>query len=172
MAESYAPPAGTLPLLAGILAALDFTHRNMIAIVADLPPDALAWKPGPDMGSLAGIVRHTVYCENYALRAATGENAHYDEATNARQWDATDDAATLQTAIGACDTLMKTALPALTVERMGRPLTVWGGPHESSAGELIADAANHTAMHWGQMQMTRQLWEQAHPDFSGDYTRW
>jgi len=27
-------------------------------------------------------------------------------------------------------------------------------------------------MHWGHMQMTRQLWEAAHPEFTSAYTRW
>ena len=42
----------------------------------------------------------------------------------------------------------------------------------SSGGELIAKAATHTTMHWGHMQMTRQLWEQAHPEFVGSYAPW
>jgi len=172
IAHPYTPPEGTLPLLAGILAAMHHTHRDMLALVADLPPDALTWKPGAAMGSLVGIARHTLYCERYVFVAASGADFQYDEATNAEQWDATDDANALARHIVGVDEEMKAALPSLTVPDLGARLVVWGGPGESSVGELIADVANHSAMHWGHMQMTRQLWEAAHPEFTSAYTRW
>ena len=172
IAHPYAPPDDTLPLLAGILAAMHFAHHNMVQLVADLPPDALVWKPGADMGTLAGIVRHTLYCERYAFLAATGIDRSYDETTNQEQWQATDDAAALVRLIAETDAEMKAALPSLTVADLGTRIVAWGGPGEEMAGALIADVTTHTAMHWGHMQMTRQLWEAAHPEFTGTYTRW
>ena len=37
---------------------------------------------------------------------------------------------------------------------------------------MDADTLNHSAMHWGHMQMTRQLWTQQHPEFVGTYIPW
>lgn len=168
----YRVPDGTLPLLSGILEMMDFTHRNMTHIVADLPADALAWHPGPETGSLSGIVRHAMYAEVYAIRRAAGEDVIYDEATNAAIWDATDDSERLIACIGEADAVTKGILPAMTVEKMAMHYAAWNQATPTLAGALIAEAAIHTGMHWGHMQMTRQLWEQAHPDFVGAYTPW
>lgn len=172
IAHPYHAPEGTLPLLAGVLAQLHFVHRDMLAMVRELPPDALVWKPGPEMSTLAGITRHTLYCEKYALLAAGGLDYNYDSETDRQMLDATDDAPALVAHIAEADMVAKRALPTLTVEGLGARLPVWGGTEEETAGALIADALNHTAMHWGHMQMTRQLWQQAHPEFTDSYTRW
>jgi hypothetical protein len=60
----------------------------------------------------------------------------------------------------------------MTVERMKARFTAWGQESTASGGELIAEAATHTTMHWGHMQLTRQLWVQAHPEFVGTYRPW
>jgi len=67
---------------------------------------------------------------------------------------------------------MKRILPEMTVERMNARFTAWGQGSMESGGGLIAEAATHTTMHWGHMQITRQLWEQAHPEFVGTYRHW
>jgi uncharacterized damage-inducible protein DinB len=177
MSESYAVPDGTLPLLGGILTMMDFAHRNMIQIIADLPDEALVWQPASDMGTLSGIICHTMYCEAYAIRRAAGEDVSFD----AKKDDAKEENSTWRTAenrealaarIAEGDAIMKRILPVMTVAAMGEQFRAWGGNGLSSGGELIAEAATHTTMHWGHMQMTRQLWEQAHPEFVGTYTPW
>ncbi len=170
--DTYQVPDGTLPLLSGILVAMDFAHRNMCAIVADLPPDALSWKPGNAMSSLAGIIVHTMAGEVYGYRRAAGEAVEWDDAADDKLWESNVDSARAIACITEGDAVMKRILPTMTVARMNAQLTAWGQETTQSSGELIADAATHTAMHWGHMQMTRQLWEQAHPEFVGTYTRW
>ena len=171
--SEYIVPKHTLPLLGGILNMMHFAHRNMCAIVADLPPEALLWKPGNEMGTLAGIVAHTMYCEAYAYRRAAGEDAEFDEEdANRNTWASTDTLEQANARIVAGDTVMKRILPEMTVERMNARFTAWGQDSTQSGGDLIAEAAMHTTMHWGHMQMTRQLWEQAHPEFVGTYRHW
>jgi len=178
MAEDrYEAPAGTLPLLAGILEMMDFAHRNMIEIIADLPDDALSWHPADAMATLSGIICHTMYCETYAIRRAAGEEVAYDgvydDAENdGATWRNEDDRAQLIARIADGDTAMKRILPIMTVAGMEQRYSAWGANSISSGGDLIAKAAIHTGMHWGHMQMTRQLWEQAHPAFVGSYTPW
>jgi uncharacterized damage-inducible protein DinB len=177
MDESYTVPDGTLPLLGGILKMMDFAHRNMTQIIADLPDEALVWQPANNMGSLSGIICHTMYCEVYAIRRAAGEDVSY----SAKEDDAEEDDSTWRTAerreeliarIAEGDAIMKRILPIMTVAGMEERFHAWGGDSIHSGGDLIAKAATHTTMHWGHMQMTRQLWEQAHPEFRGSYTRW
>ena len=168
----YRVPAGTLPLLAGLLEFIDFMHRDMVRIVADLPAAALAWKPASAMGSLSGIVRHTMYCEEYAIRRAAGEDVAYDDAFNASLWETADDAAALTACINAGDAAVKRILPTMTVERMAMRYPAWTDATPTLSGALIAEGLAHTAMHWGHMQMTRQSWEQTRSDFIGTYERW
>ncbi len=175
--ERYEAPAGTLPLLAGILQWMDFTHRNMTEIIADLPDAALTWHPADAMSSLAGIICHTMYCETYAIRRAAGEDVAYDgEYDDAEHDDATwhceEDREQLIARIADSDAVMKRILPIMTVAGMEQRFPAWGADSMVSGGELIAKAAIHTGMHWGHMQITRQLWEQAHPEFVGSYTPW
>lgn len=172
MDESYVVPDGTLPLLGGILNMMHFAHRNMCQIVADLPPEALVWKPGPEMSSLAGIIEHTMYCEVYGYRRAASEDVEWDSAANEALWDSTDDAAQAITCIVEGDAVMKRILPVMTIAKMGMRYVAWQPDTTQSGGDLIAEAATHTTMHWGHMQMTRQLWERAHPEFVGSYTPW
>lgn len=177
MDESYTVPDGTLPLLSGILTMMDFAHRNMTQMIADLPDEALIWQPANDMGSLSGLVCHTMYCEVYAIRRAAGEDVSYCVEAD----DADEDDSTWRTAerreqlierIAEGDAIMKRILPVMTVAGMEKRFSAWGNDAIHSGGDLIAKAATHTTMHWGHMQMTRQLWEQAHPEFVGTYSRW
>ncbi len=177
MAEQYIVPSETLPLLSGILKMMDFAHRNIVEIIVDLPDDALVWHPANDMSSLSGIICHTMYCEVYAIRRAAGDNVSY----GVEEDDAEEDDSTWRTAerreqliarIAEGDAIMKRILPIMTVAGMEERFHAWGGNSLHSGGDLIAKAATHTTMHWGHMQITRQLWEQAHPEFHGSYTRW
>jgi len=168
----YTVPDGTLPLLGGILGTMHFAHRNMCEIVADLPPEALVWQPGAQMGTLAGIIQHTTYCEAYAYRRAAGEGVEWDEGMSTRAWSSTDPAERAIARIAEADATMKRILPIMTVERMTARFTTWGQETTQSGGDLIAEAAAHTTMHWGHMQITRQLWEQAHPEFASAYQHW
>ncbi len=177
IAEQYVVPSETLPLLSGILKMMDFAHRDMIGIIADLPDEALIWHPTEAMGSLSGIICHTMYCEVYAIRRAAGEDVAY----SVKEDDAEEDDSTWRTAerrealiarIAEGDAIMKRILPIMTVAGMEERFHAWGGNSIHSGGDLIAKAATHTTMHWGHMQMTRQLWERANPAFVGTYTPW
>jgi hypothetical protein len=175
--EGYAVPDGTLPLLSGSLTMMDFAHRNMTEIIADLPDEALVWQPAHDMGTLSGIICHTMYIEVVAIRIAAGEDVSY----NAAEDDAEADNSTWRTAehrealiarIAEGDAIMKRILPIMTVAGMEKRFHAFSEDSTPSGGYLIAIAATHTTMHWGHMQMTRQLWQQAHPEFVGTYTPW
>jgi len=169
---TYTVPDGTLPLLGGVLSMMHFAHRNMCQLIRDLPAEALVWSPSPSMGTLAGILEHAMYCEAYAYRLVAGEAVAWNADANVRTWESTADTDRALAAIVEADAVMKRILPTMTVARMGERFPAWGNDDPESGGALIAEAAAHTAMHWGHMQMTRQLWEQAHPEFVGIYRPW
>ena len=132
MDESYTVPDGTLPLLGGILTMMDFAHRNMTQIIADLPGEALVWQPATDMGTLSGIICHTMYCEVYAIRLAAGEDVSYDLKFDESEeehstWRTAEDRDALMARIAAGDAIMKRILPIMTVAGMGERFPAWGG---------------------------------------------
>jgi hypothetical protein len=175
--EGYSVPEGTLPLLGGILTMMDFAHRNMIEIIADLPDGALVWQPAPDMGSLSGIICHTMYVETFAIRCAAGEDivydVEYDESeADGSTWRIAERREPLIARIAEGDAIVKRILPIMTVAGMEKRFRGFSEDSLQSGGYLIAKAATHTTMHWGHMQMTRQRFEQTHPEFRGSYVPW
>src|SRR5690349_8571121 len=71
--RQYTVPEGLHPLLAGILTTTHDRHDEMINLISDLPPDAPSWRPGAEMSSLAGLVRHMMDDEVGFARSITGE---------------------------------------------------------------------------------------------------
>ncbi len=164
----YTPPERAPPLLAGMLGVTHERHYDMMRLVRDLPHDALLWRPGSRMSSLAGLVRHIMDDDVRCARRAAGETVA--DVGNGAFMDATDDAPTLVACIVEGDALVKRLLEPLTPAHLAERR---GSQADSPvAGRIIADMVDHNAMHWGQMQLTRHLWEHAHPDFRGAYEHW
>ena len=83
------------------------------------------------MGSLAGIICHTMYCETFAIRLAAGEDVSYDgtydEAENdGSTWRTAEDREQLIARIAEGDAIMKRILPIMTVAAMGERFHAWG----------------------------------------------
>jgi uncharacterized damage-inducible protein DinB len=148
-----------LPILTDYLERLQNLHTQMQQAIAGLPPAALNWTPGPEMNSLAVLVVHTAGSQRYWI----GEVAGRDPANRDREaefrvqgWDEANLLELLAASLAHSQaTLARLTLPDLEGQRLaldGREVTVaW----------VLWHALGHTALHTGQMQLTRQLWEQA-----------
>lgn len=167
--RQYIVPEGVHPLLAGILTTTHERHEDMVNLVKDLPPDALVWRPGPEMSSLAGLVHHMMDDELGFARSITGEYRGWP-GKNGADMDAVDDAAGLVARIAAGDATIKRIYVALTDAQLGRKHP--HSAHSESLGRELVEVAHHASMHYGHMQLTRHLWEAMHPDFQGDYEHW
>ncbi len=163
----YAAPPGTPPLLAGLLGTMHERHFDMLNLVSGLPAGALFWAPGPEMTCVAGLAAHILEVEVFAGRVAAGENLHW-EGGNGPPPHGEDEAAALAAAIVEADHFLKGVLGRLTGDALSRPLP----GEDRSAGAAIVEEFDHAAMHYGQMQITRHLWEAAHPGFEPTYTHW
>ena len=163
----YAAPAGTHPLLAGLLGTMHERHFDMLNLVSGMPEGALAWAPGPEMACLAGLAAHILEVEVFAGRVAAGEDLRR-EGGNGPPPHAGADAAALAAAIDDADRFLKGVLGGLRGEVFSR--TQPG--EERSVGAAIVEEFDHAAMHYGQMQITRHLWEAAHPAFEATYNHW
>ena len=146
------------PFFGDLLRLLEEKHADFAAALDGLPPEAVNWQPGDGMNSLAALAFHTAGAERFwigdvALRdtlardrpgefATTGISA--GQAAARLQWS-------LDYAAGAFERLALADLDAPRVNPRN------GG--ETTAAWALLHALEHTAMHAGHAQMTRQLWE-------------
>jgi len=136
------------PFFADFLRLLEEKHADFVAAFEGLPAEAVNWQPGEGMNSLAVLAVHTAGAERFWIGdVAMGEPLKRDRPGEF----AAKLAASLDYARVALERLALADLSALRVSpRNGQ---------ETTAGWAILHALEHTAMHAGHAQLTRQLWE-------------
>jgi uncharacterized damage-inducible protein DinB len=148
-----------LPVLDAYAQQLQALHDGMVQVIAELPPAALDWVPGPNMNSLVVLAVHVAGAERYWIGDVVGQEPSgrdRDAEFRARRLDAdtvrTRLATSLEHSRRVLDKLIAPDLEALrTLPRDGQQFTVaW----------CLFHALEHIALHLGHMQLTRQLWEQ------------
>jgi uncharacterized damage-inducible protein DinB len=139
----------------------------MVALVSRLPDGALEWSPAENAPALAGLAMHILDVERYVLSVAVGEDigwtgergTHIEDVANEEQ---------LLAAIQEMDRRIAEAFGMLTEQALAAA-TLGGG---STVAEAIIEDLDHVAVHHGQMQLTRHLYEAAHPDAPATYVHW
>jgi uncharacterized damage-inducible protein DinB len=136
------------------------SHHEILEALEGLPPAALDWTPGPDMNSINVLVFHLTGAERYWIGdVAAQDPRERDRDAEFRVRDVGIDvlqkrlADNLEYARNALEKFTVHDLKAARVSpRDGRTYTVaWALLH----------ALEHTTLHLGQIQLTRQLWEQS-----------
>ena len=137
---------------------LETLHTDIGRVIGGLSSDALDWSPGPEMNSLAVLATHIAGSERYWVgEVAGGDPAHRNRPAEF-QAQSLDEAA-LATRLDASlahtrATLEQLTLPDLEIRRQALDRG------EVTAAWAILHSLQHIALHVGQMQLTRQLWEQ------------
>jgi len=142
-----------------LLATLHELHADIEQAIAGLPQEALDWQPGPGMNSIGVLLAHVTGAERYWFSdVLMGEPSHRDREAEFRAHGL--DAPAWQKRLAESEAYAQKALATLTLPdletlrtfpRDGRKITVaW------SLGHIL----EHTAIHAGHIQITRQLWEQ------------
>ena len=144
--------------LTDYLERLQCLHEDMKAAIKDLPLAALDWVPGTGMNSLCVLIVHATGAERYWI----GDVACQDLSDRNRRAEfeaqglAGDQLAErldrgLIYVTNAAESLRLTDLKEIRISpRDNRKYTV---------GWALAHALEHTALHLGHVQVTRQLWE-------------
>lgn len=147
-----------IPFFQDYLQRLEALHRDIWRAIADLPPEALDWSPGPDMNSIAVLAAHTAGAERYWIGdmiAGDSSSRVREEEFRTMDLDSTTLAALLTEALvhsrGVIESLGLDDLETLRTSDQGE---------SHSVGWCLAHALEHTAQHLGHIQLTRQLWEQ------------
>ena len=134
-------------------------HNSILEALEGLPPAALDWTPGPDMNSISVLVFHLTGAERYWIGdIAAQDPTERDRDAEFRVHDVEMDilkkrlAENLEYARIVLDKMNIQDLETTRLTASGREFTVaWALLH----------ALDHATLHLGQIQITRQLWEQS-----------
>jgi uncharacterized damage-inducible protein DinB len=147
------------PFFVNYFEVLQALHRDFITTFEDLPAEALDWIPGTDMNSLCVLVVHTTGSARFWIGIALNDppNRNRDLEFQARGLSAAELKARFTTLEDyASGALEQTTLADLTPVY---PVPNQGDRQVSGAWALM-HALEHTGLHLGHAQITRQLWEQ------------
>lgn len=148
-----------LPILEDYWERLQALHEGIESAIEVLPLAALDWVPGPDMNSLGVLVTHVAGAERYWIGDVAGHDpSGRDRAAEFRTQGA--DAAALKTRLAETLAHSRAVLEKLTLPDLeARCVSPRDGRRFTVAWSL-AHALEHTALHLGHIQLTRQLWHQ------------
>lgn len=132
---------------------------DILTALDGLPPAALDWIPGPDMNSISVLVFHLTGAERYWI----GDVTVQDPTVRDR------DAEFKVHEVGV-DVLKKrltdnmeyerAALEKLTIQDLEMTRVSARDGREFTVAWALIHALEHSTLHLGQIQLTRQLWEQ------------
>jgi uncharacterized damage-inducible protein DinB len=159
-ATSFRAAAGDVNAqLAGAWAAVEEMYRELIELVEPLDETAANWRPpAPESNSIAALVRHTVGSNGMWCSIALGEPFERDRDAEFRVHEAPEALVaalreSFSSVLGQFERL--DGVDPATVRRDPRP----GSDDETyTAGWCIAHVVSHMSEHWGQVQLTRDLY--------------
>jgi uncharacterized damage-inducible protein DinB len=147
-----------LPLFEAYLERLEALHADMRQALAGLPLAALDWRPAVEMNSLAVLATHIAGSERYWVGEVAGSDpAHRDRPTEFRIYglNEVELAARLDATLAHSRMILeKLTLPELELRRQA------GDRGEVTVAWALFHNLQHVGTHLGQMQLTRELWEQ------------
>jgi len=134
-------------------------HTDIAKAVEDLPAEALDWVPGPEMSTICMLVVHLIGAESYWIGAvALGEPTDRvrEEEFGVHGLSADE----LQKRLSAVDDYTRNALKRFSQPDLESVRKSHRNEKTFSVGWCLVHALEHTSLHLGHIQLTRQLWEQ------------
>jgi len=138
-------------------------HNNVLKVLEGLPPTALDWTPGSDMNSISVLVFHLTGAERYWIGdVAAQDPSERDRDAEFRVHDAGIDILKKRLAdnLGYTHNVLK----KFTIRDLGTTRTSARDGRTFTVAWALLHALEHTTLHLGQIQLTRQLWEQSKGD--------
>jgi hypothetical protein len=137
-------------------------HADLAKAVDGLPVEALDWTPGPEMNSICVLVVHLTGAEHYWLcDVAWGEPSGRVRAEEFGVHGLT--AEELKTRITAADVCTRKALAKFSLGDLDAERKSSRNNKAFRVGWCLMHALEHSSLHLGHVQLTRQLWEQKKP---------
>jgi hypothetical protein len=141
------------------LALFEKLHQEAAAAIDGLPVEALDWTPGPEMNSITVLMVHTAASQRYWV----GDVAMGEPSNRVRSTEFVSEGLTsheLKQRLADALEYTRQAIGRLTVEELDAPRSSPRQDSEYSVAYALLHALEHTALHVGHVQLTRQLWEQ------------
>jgi DinB superfamily len=160
------PPDNAPAVVRTILSTTHDRHVDLAALIDGLDDGGLTWAPAPEAPALAGLVLHILDVEGHLAAIASGE----DDAWTGENGSHILDGATfeeLREAIDDVDRRVWTAFASLDEARLNTSI-----PDGPPLVDALLEDLDHCAIHHGQAQLTRNLWEAAHPEALKTYEHW
>src|SRR5687768_11502392 len=135
-------------------------HNSILQALEGLPQTALDWIPGQDMNSIAVLLAHITGSERYWIGdIAAQESSNRDRDAEFRVRDVEADVFRKRLSDNleyARNVLEKMSLQDLEASRVSS-----NNEREYTVAWALLHALEHATLHLGQIQITRQLWEQS-----------
>ena len=140
---------------------LQALSRDFVATFEDLPAEALDWVPGVEMNSFNILVVHTTGAARYFISDITmGESTNRNRALEFQAKGL--NAAELKDRFAELETCARSAFERLTLADLAVSHTVTlrdGTVRQMTSAYALMHALDHTGLHLGHAQITRQLWQ-------------
>ncbi len=138
-------------------------HQNVIETIKDLLPEALDWvpvdHPTSEMNSINIIVTHLAGAERYWI----GDMALGDPSGRVRDDEFKVEGLAVESLIEKIDRLTEyaqAALEKIDLDDLDKVRHSQAFDQSFTVGWSLLHALEHTAVHAGHIQLTRQLWEE------------
>jgi len=135
-------------------------HNDILRALDGLPHAALDWKPGPDMNSISVLVFHLTGAERYWIGdVAAQDPSDRDREAEFRVRDAGLDV--LKDRLNKNLVYARTVLNGLSLEDLEKTQLSPRDGQTFTVGWALVHALEHSTLHLGHIELTRQLWEQS-----------
>ncbi len=146
-------------VFADVMERLDFLHGEIRRAINDLSVEALDWAPAEGANTMGAVVVHTLGAERYWLATVIfGQPSDRvrDSEFLARGWLGVE----LFEQLDKLTTLERAIFETLTLEDLEQLRRVPRDGREVTVSWALAHVIEHTAVHVGHLQLTRQLWDE------------
>ena len=136
-------------------------HAEIEKSLDGLPSDALDWVQGPEMNSITVLVTHLTGAEQYWIGVAVNEPHERDRAVEFLTKGLGIEE--LKARVVSTEDFARQALTSLSIKDLE---TLRHSPRKDKTFSVwwcLAHALEHSAIHTGHIQLTRQLWDMRKP---------
>jgi uncharacterized damage-inducible protein DinB len=135
-------------------------HNDILEALEGLPSNALDWTPGPDMNSISVLVTHLTGAERYWIGdVAAQDPSERDRDAEFRVHDV--DMDVLKKRLVDNLEYARDNLDKLTIQDLQTTHVSDRDGHTFTVAWALLHALEHATLHLGQIQLTRQIWEQS-----------
>lgn len=132
-------------------------HADIATAIGGLPMEAIDWVPGPEMNSIAVLIVHLIGAERYWI----GDVANGDTSNRVREQEFLVSGLTvndLEHRLSVANEYIRLAMSHFSLADLEKICKSPRNEKTFTVGWSLLHALEHTALHTGHIQLTRQLW--------------